>query len=114
MIETLVALVILAGALAVLLPALSGQVVQLRQARTTRLALIHAQALLDGAIAAHQVNAAESNGTTPDGFTWRQTIQPRLPATATSPAAAEIAVTVAWDNGRRSLTLNGVALTVGR
>lgn len=117
LIEVLVALTILAGALAVLLPSFSTQVALARHARSGRIALVHAQSLLDGAVAAGQIAAGTTDGTTPDGFIWRQTVTPLPPTIGPNgplPALAEITVSVGWDGGRRSVDLTGVAMARAR
>ena len=107
LIEVLVALAILAISLAALMSVLATGLDRQRRVRNESEGLALAQSLMAEAQAITPLLPGDSNGTFPDGFTWRREIAPYGAAAerqAWSADAMRITVTVSWPNGSRMLT----------
>lgn len=105
LLETLVALAILAGALATLQQALGAGWKGLRAARTELGAVEHARAQLAAAGVTTDLREGQSEGVTPDGYRWQITIAPlvaesRLRTAAPSKFAGYwVTATARWQSG---------------
>ncbi len=105
LLETLIALAILAGALATLQQALGAGWKGLRAARSEIGAVEHARAQLAAAGVATNLREGQTEGVTPDGYRWQVTIVPvaaeARPRSTTAPKFAGYWVTAAvrWQSG---------------
>lgn len=115
LLEVLVAFALLAGALSVLLAALSGASRQVRHGNDAGRARLHAQSLLAGLGVEQPLQEGSRSGEWEDGrYRWQLQMQPWQPADAVAspgPQLLQVQLQVRWgDRPAEQLELQGLRL----